>query len=125
MITILLIYLVKIKFKNETIKDDSIEISNSGGLIEFLRRKHAIFGEIIIFYLGKGNKIVSINNPNLIKSTLKFGSRPKALFEFLTPLIGKDNLQIFSAERAAQFRRLVSGCLGAESSFNFFYLNST
>jgi hypothetical protein len=96
--------------------DDSSEIAKAGGLIEFVRQRHAECGEIIEFYMGKGNHIVSINDPNLIKPTLKCGSRPKALFEFVTPLIGEDNLQIFSAERAIQFRKLVSGCIGPQSN---------
>lgn len=107
-------YYKKSNAKND--RDDLNEIAKTGGLIEFIRQKHAKYGDIVEFYMGKNNHVVSIIEPNLIKATMKLGSRPKYLFHFLAPLLGEDNLQIFSAERASQFRKLVSNCLDSQSN---------
>ena len=62
--------------------------------------------------MGDGNKFVSINDANLIKQVIKLGSRPVKLFDFIVPLFGEDNLQIYSAERASKLRKLIANAFG-------------
>jgi hypothetical protein len=101
---------------SEQVKDDLAEISKKG-LLDFIKHRHDKLGGIVEFYMGPSNLIVSINDPVLLRPTVKLGSRPKPLFEFISPLIGKDNLQIFNAERAFKFRKLISSSLGPQGKY--------
>ena len=56
--------------------------------------------------------VTSINEPNLLSKTLIIGDRPIDMFKFLTPLIGNDNLQIFTGSRAKSLRKLLMPSLG-------------
>jgi cytochrome P450 len=54
---------------------------------------------------------VSVCDPALLRSTLRLGSRPIQLFQFVAPLLGDDNLQVYDARRAKETRRVLSSVL--------------
>jgi len=101
-------------------RDDTLEITNAGGLVEFIKREHEKQeSPLVEFYMGVGNKFVSINEPNLIKQLNKLGSRPIHLFDFIVPLFGKDNLQVYSSERALKLRKLIANAFGTQCKITY------
>ena len=98
----------------ESKRDDTSEITKAGGLVEYIKREHKKQGALVEFYMGEGNRFVSINDPNYIKQITKLGSRPVQLFDFIVPLFGKDNLQIYSADRASKLRKLITNAFGTQ-----------
>ncbi|CAI2177781.1 19076_t:CDS:2 [Funneliformis geosporum] len=96
-----------------TDKNENIDISSYGGFIPYLRKLHADQGVCVSSKLPYPNTI-SVIDPMIIKATLPVGDRPVYLFKFLEPFLGEDNLQVYNADRAARFRKLVAPSLGNE-----------
>jgi hypothetical protein len=69
-------------------------IKAAGGMVPFVKNMHDDLGYVCKFYLVPNQPVVSINDPQLLKNTLKMGSRPIEMFKFLEPLLGPDNLQV-------------------------------
>jgi hypothetical protein len=97
--------------KPSTEAEENFDISSCGGFIPYLRKLHANQGAHVSSNLPYPNTISAVD-PMIVKATLSVGDRPIGLFEFLEPFLGKDNLQIFDADRADSFRKLVRTALG-------------
>ncbi|CAG8513866.1 4230_t:CDS:2, partial [Scutellospora calospora] len=91
----------------------NIDVASAGGLIPFLRILHAQQGATVTSNLPFENAI-SVVDSDVMKATLTIGDRPIKLFEFLE-FLGKDNLQVFDAERASKFRKLTGSAFGQEA----------
>ena len=107
--------------KSSTEAEENFDISSCGGFIPYLRKLHANQGAHVLSKLPYPNTI-SVVDPKIVKATLSVGDRPVGLFEFLEPFLGKDNLQIFDADRAASFRKLVGSALGHDGDLLLFNL---
>ncbi|RHZ67641.1 hypothetical protein Glove_300g113 [Diversispora epigaea] len=97
--------------KRETKEEDKEDASSSGGFVALIRKLHAKQGPVVLSKLPLENTI-SVVDTTIIKESLQNGDRPKDLFKFLEPLAGKDNLQIFNAERSQIFRKLTGPAFG-------------
>ncbi|CAH1767151.1 3506_t:CDS:2, partial [Entrophospora sp. SA101] len=87
---------------------------SSSGLIPYLHKLHSTQGCVVKSGGPLFGNTISVTDPLIIKSTLSIGDRPNFLFKFLEPMFGQDNLQIFEADRAAKFRKLIGPALGHE-----------
>ncbi|CAI2170930.1 4674_t:CDS:2 [Funneliformis geosporum] len=83
------------------------------GLVSFLRKKHLKYGWIVTD-LPLVNTI-SIIDPMAIKSSLHVGDRPKNLYQFLEPILGKDHLQVLNAKSASTYRELFGPSLEVDA----------
>jgi cytochrome P450 len=124
------------KKKNQTINEDKVTIpsppidsqlqhhgpliAQAGSMKNFVGQLHDQYGSIVQFNLTPHSRIVSVNDPELLKQTLKMGSRPKDLFKFLEPLLGEDNLQVYDSVRGAAHRKLVRSAVGYQFMKNRF-----
>ncbi|RIA86249.1 cytochrome P450 [Glomus cerebriforme] len=99
--------------ENSSTKDDeNFDIASCGGFIPYLRRLHANQGAHVLSPKLPYPNTISVVDPITVKAILSIGDRPVDLFKFLEPFLGEDNLQIFDADRAASFRKLVGPALG-------------
>ena len=87
-------------------KDLASQIAKQGmkGFVEMLHNKYD--SDVIQFYLSPENHVISVRDPKILNSLLKVGSRPKFLFQFLEPIIGKDNFQVEDGENAKKARKM-------------------
>jgi len=81
------------------------KIKEAGGLIPYLRSMVQTYGSTFSFSNESTHYYCTLD-PNIIKKTLKMGSRPIPLFDFLIPLLGKDNAQVWDGARAKKGRGL-------------------
>ena len=102
---------------------ENLDISSYGGFIPYLRKLHSDQGVYVSSKLPYPNN-VSVVDPMIIQATLSIGDRPDYLFKFLEPFLGEDNLQIFDADRADKFRRLVRSALGHDGNLSLSMQNS-
>ena len=102
-------------FHPEYIPDEIKEI----GLIPFLRKKHLKDGWIVTD-LPLENTL-SVIDPIAIRSSIYIGDRPKNMYQFLEPIWGKDNLQVFSAERADKYRKIFGPALTADGKKIYYF----
>jgi hypothetical protein len=91
------------------------------GLIPYLRKKHLKHGRIVTD-LPLINTI-SVIDPITIGSSLHIGDRPKNMYKFLEPIWGKDNLHVFSADRAKIYRNLFDTALSVDGKFLHIIIN--
>eukprot|EP01095_Lingulamoeba_sp_RSL-Kostka_P006771 TRINITY_DN2141_c0_g1_i1.p1 TRINITY_DN2141_c0_g1~~TRINITY_DN2141_c0_g1_i1.p1 ORF type:complete len:476 (-),score=122.39 TRINITY_DN2141_c0_g1_i1:249-1676(-) len=83
-------------------------IAKHNGMKPFSEWLHSKYGDVVEFYLSPESRIISIQDPVLIKQTLSMGDRPRDLFKFIEPLFGEYNFQVYNAEDAKNTRRLVN-----------------
>ncbi|RGB39123.1 cytochrome P450 [Rhizophagus diaphanus] len=82
------------------------------GLIPYLRKKHLKHGRVVTD-LPLINTI-SVIDPMTIRSSLNIGDRPRNMYKFLEPIWGKDNLYVFSADRAKIYRSFFDPALSVD-----------
>jgi hypothetical protein len=95
-------------------KDAINDIQKAGSLSVYIEQQHDKVGDIIEFNM-QNKPYISISNPEYIASLTKVGSRPVELFDFITPVFGKDNIQIYRAPRAALHRKFVLPFFSSEA----------
>ncbi|GBC05475.1 hypothetical protein RclHR1_06240011 [Rhizophagus clarus] len=89
------------------------------GLIPYLRKKHLKHGWAVtdLPFINT----ISVIDPIAIKSSLHIGDRPRNMYKFLEPFLGKDNLHVFSADRAKIFRSCFDPALSVDVIIDKFH----
>lgn len=88
------------------------------GLIPYLRKKHLKYGRVVTD-LPLINTI-SVIDPMAIRSSLNIGERPRNMYKFLEPIWGKDNLYVFSADRAKIYRSFFDPALSVDGKLLYY-----